>query len=181
MREELREFIAKKYDRTHGANPCLDFGHWHWVRGERENPLAALAHRAASDGPLYLETYLTQPIEEVVSAALNEQIDRRAIVEIGCLAAEPTPALIQLWCEASVTLSADFRIAVATLTRPLRAIFAKLGMPITVLTTADPTRLSPGGGAEWGSYYELDPLVCAGDIRAGCAALKSYAAGRSAR
>ena len=52
---------------------------------------------------------------------------------------------------------------VFTATRELRNSFRRLGLNPLRLARADPARL-PDGGANWGSYYEHDPLVMAGRI-----------------
>ncbi|RYG79936.1 MAG: hypothetical protein EON59_15525 [Alphaproteobacteria bacterium] len=172
--EILRSFVSDRFADEHGAKPCTDYGTWRAVYGSVAQPLAALAYRSAADEPLFLETYFDAPIEDIVSRAFGRSVTRKSIVEIGCLAAAPTPALLRLWVDAAAVLSEHHEIAVATLTLPLRAMFARVGMPLISLGTAYSTRLDPGDAAQWGSYYAARPMICAGDIRAGHAALTTF-------
>lgn len=178
MSEAVRTFVADRYAAQHGAKPCMDYGQWHVVHARSEQPMAALAVRRAADETLFLETYLELPIEAAVSMAFGRQVERGDIVEIGCLAAAPTPAMLRLWGEAAVSLSDQHRVAVATLTLPLRRMFARVGLPFVELAKADPALLRGAARHDWGRYYETQPFVCAGDIAAGSAALKAFVTGK---
>ncbi len=152
----------------------MDYGDWHVVHAPSNQPVAALAIRRAADEPLFLEAYLDVPIETAVSGIYGRPIDRDQIVEIGCLAAVPTPALLTLWGQTALRLSERHDIAVATLTRSLRRMFARVGLPFVELTPADPQRL-PGDLCDlWGRYYEAAPIVCAGNIALGATALQAF-------
>lgn len=180
MSEAARAFVADRFADQHGAKPCMDYGDWRVVTTSSDQPIAALAIRRAADEPLFLETYLGKPIEAVVSAAFGRTIARNAIVEIGCLAATPTSAMLRLWSEAAVSLSHEHQIAVATLTLPLRKMFARVGLPFIELALADPQQLHSETRDRWGRYYETQPVVCAGDIVAGSSALRTFGAGQRA-
>lgn len=155
----------------------MGYGQWHVVQARSRQLMAALAVRCAGDETLFLETYLDVPVETAVGRAFGRPVGRSAIVEIGCLAASPTPAMLTLWNEAAVRLSGRHSIAVATLTAPLRRMFARVGLPIVELAPADPARLHDGARDAWGRYYDTRPIVCAGDIAAGSAALKAFVRG----
>lgn len=177
MSEAVRAFVADRYAEQHGAKPCMDYGHWHVIHARAEQPMAALAVRRAADETLFLETYLGVSIEAAVSEAFGSPVERNAIVEIGCLAAAPTPAMLKLWGKAAISLSEQHRIAVATLTLPLRKMFARVGLPFIELAKADPALLRGAARDNWGRYYETQPIVCAGDIVEGSAALQAFAMG----
>ena len=178
--ERLKQFAAEIFGHRHGATPCTDYSQWHSVKGSADQPLAVLAYRRASEEPLFLETYLSAPIETLVSGAMGRDIGREAIVEIGCLAGLPTSALLALWRDAARTLARDHDVAGATLTIGLRAMFARIGMPFIEIGHADPAMLASGQTDRWGSYYASQPIICAGDIRAGLAALESWQSGVAA-
>lgn len=150
---------------------------WHVIHAAPDQPRAALAVRSAADQRLFLETYLGQPIEKAVSAAFGRDIARSAIVEIGCLAATPTSAMLRLWSQAADRLSDTHMVAVATLTLPLRKMFARVGLPFIEIAVADPQSLHQEDRDRWGRYYDTQPAVCAGDIVAGRAALRSFSCG----
>lgn len=180
MSEAVWAFVADRYAEQHGAKPCMDYDDWHVIHAAPDQPRAALAVRSAANEPLFLEAYLSKPVETTVSAAFGRDISRGAIVEIGCLAATPTSAMLRLWSEAADRLSDSHAIAVATLTLPLRKMFARVGLPFIELDMADPQSLHHEVRDRWGRYYETQPMVCAGDIVAGRAALRSFSAGERA-
>lgn len=169
------ELIGRKYREVFGASawPCFT----DWIRAEGV-PCAALGYRRASSGSLFLEAYLERPVDEVVSAALGRPVARDAIVEIGNFAADNAIAMVELWGRAANDLGGNGEIAVATLTAPLRRMFARIGLPIMPVAKADPARLE-NASAEWGSYYATDPLVCIGVIADGQAAISAFLARRN--
>jgi len=162
------ELIGKKYREVFGATAAPGYSDW-MAAGTG----AALGYRRAGAEPLFLETYLDLPVERYVSAALARVIRRDAIVEIGNFAADNAIAMVELWGRAANDLGGNGEVAVATLTRPLRRMFARIGLPITPLAPADPSRLKTGAG-EWGDYYATDPMVCMGVIAEGQAAIAGF-------
>lgn len=172
--ETLKAFVTDHFAGHHGAKPCTDYGHWQAIHTSADQPLAALAYRSAGDERLFLEGYLELPIETLVSQVFGRTIERDTIVEIGCLAAAPTPALYRLWQEAARDLALRYDIAVATLTLPLRRMFARVGLPFVELASADPSRLSADMRHQWGRYYDSQPLLCAGEIGTGFSALAAF-------
>jgi len=177
MSEDVKAFIADRFAEQHGAQPCMNYDHWHVVHAQGEQPMAALAVRPASDQALFLETYLNAPIEQAVSGVLGYTVPRDAIVEIGCLAALPTSAMLTLWNATAGSLVGRHSVAVATLTAPLRKMFARVGLPFVELAIADPDKLQVDARGRWGAYYDTRPIVCAGEIAAGRAALQAFASG----
>ena len=181
MRQTLsREFAQRLYEQHHCAKINPSFLQWRSINAPDGKPLAVLGYRYATDGPLFLESYLDQPIEELLLDSLGRSIAREEIVEIGCLAAVPSAALIRLWHETAELLGKDHAVAVATLTEPLRRGFARVGLPLVQIAPASADRV--GGGAEdWGRYYHQAPWVCAGLIAEGADALARYAERMEAR
>ena len=169
------DLIAVKYQEAFGASFRPAFASWLEVNGG-----AALGYRRASAGALFLEAYLDQPVEIALAEVLGRVVERAAIVEIGNFAAVNALAMIELWGSAANDLGAASEIAVATLTAPLRRMFERIGLPITAICPARPERLG-GDLAEWGGYYELDPVVCMGVIADGQAAISAFLARRNHR
>jgi hypothetical protein len=127
---------------------------------------AVVGFRLAETGPLFLEHYLDDPIEQVLARSLEPGADRRQVAEIGNLGSKSPGATIFLFRALAEHLRSLGRdIAVATATRDLRAILGKFGVATVELARADPERL-PDRGSTWGSYYSTDPKVMAGSIRA---------------
>lgn len=173
MLQELSiNLVRARYHEVHGAQitPCFDnFLGKHTPRGAA----AAMGYRRAEHGRLFLEAYLANPIEQVVSNAFGQTVRRADIVELGNFAASNGRAMIELWGRAANDLGSTSLVAVATLTRPLRAMFARIGLPIVELAPAHAEAVG-NAASEWGSYYEQEPVVCAGWICEGQRALAGY-------
>ena len=169
------EFAKRLYRRHHGARICPNYLNWRTVNAADGKPLAVLGYRAAADGPLFLESYIDEPIEIVAANRLGVDVTRDEIVEIGCLAALPSPALVRLWYGSATALGDRFSVAVATLTSPLRRAFERVGLPLAPVAQARRGDL-PLNGDTWGRYYDQDPVVCVGIIADGASALSRYAA-----
>ena len=169
-------YVRQRYREAFGATLSPSFSHW-MDKGEDGQSCAALGYRRAGDEPLFLERYLGQSIETLVSAALNRKIPRERIVEIGNFAAGNALAMLDLWGAAANDLGSASEVAVATLTAPLRSMFARIGVPITVLAPAGADRVGEDQAA-WGKYYELDPQVCVGEIALGQEAISAFLARR---
>ena len=164
--------IQRRYQDVFGASVTPAFGSY-MSHGAEGRIGAALGYRRAGEGTLFLEAYLDRPVEEKVAEAFGRRVARGQIVEIGNFAADCAMTMIELWGAAANDLAGGSEIAVATLTAPLRRMFARIGVPVTVLAPARPDRLA-GGGAGWGCYYENDPQVCAGVIVDGQAAILAF-------
>ena len=173
---QARAFIDETFRHAYGADHAAGFGDYLAVR-QPVTGRAALGYRRAGSERLFLEQYLDQPIERAVSVAFQRAVERDAIVEIGNLAANNAWSMIALWGEAANDLGGSSEIVVATLSRQLRAMFARIGVPVHELAPADPVRLG-SAAVGWGSYYRTDPVVCAGQIVEGQRAIAEFLARR---
>lgn len=137
--------------------------------------LAAAGYRAASEQPLFLERYLTQPVEHrLAQRSANGQTSlppRAQIVEVGHLAAQQAGEGRRLIVLLGPHLAeAGFQWVVSTLTQELRRLFVRLGVIPLALGVADPALLGEDA-AHWGGYYDHHPVVLAGQIGAALTAL----------
>ncbi len=114
--------------------------------------------------PLFLEAYLAEPAESLLSAALGRTVRRQDIAEIGNLASA-TPGGGRLLTAAFAAYLAEVGLdwAMFTATLPLRNGFARQGVPLIDLGPADGACLG-SDVADWGRYYEADPRVTAVSI-----------------
>jgi hypothetical protein len=172
-----QDLVRRRYGEVFGAALTPVFSNWRH-RGADHAAGAALGYQRAGAAPLFLEAYLDRPIEQVVSEALGRPIERSSVVEIGNFAADNALHMIELWGAAANDLGSDSEIAVATLTAPLRKMFARIGLPVRVLAPARLEALA-GDGRDWGSYYDSDPQVCMGVIAHGQQAIAQFLARRS--
>ncbi len=160
----LRSLIERRYFECHGAAPSADYPRY-LTMGAPDVPLAAIGMRSAADGPLFLERYLIEPVETVLTRTLGRPVPRCRVVELGDHASARAAATIGLWREAAAALDGQLDVAVAVLTAPLRAMFARLSLPIVTIAPAHAAALGPAA-ERWGRYYDADPMVCAGEIAA---------------
>ncbi len=140
--------------------------------------LAVAGCRGAGDETLFLEQYLDSPVETALAGRLGTAGGRETIVEIGGLAAENRAAAFELMTRlAPALLQLGYRTAVCTVNRPVRTCLDRLGIASVCLGPADSARVDTDG-TEWGTYYEGDPEVLAGDIGAGVMAIETLAGTR---
>ncbi len=136
---------------------------------------AIVGMRGASDGPLFLETYLDEPIEQAIAAKVGEAVARDCIVEIGNLAeSRPGDARLGIISSTMYLYTLGYRWVVFTAVPQLLNAFKRLGMEPIEMTEAKPERLPEDQRALWGSYYDERPMVCFGDIARGYAGLTDF-------
>lgn len=173
-RNSVLDLVKSRYAARHGATPTVGYAD---LRGEQRDGrvCAALGYRRAHRERLFLETYLDAPVEDVLSNLMGRAFGRADIVEIGNLASCNAAAMVALWARTANDLGNNAEIAVAVLTSPLRKMFARLGVRLIELASADPSRVA-NDGSDWGRYYDLEPVVCAGLISDGQDRLARFAA-----
>jgi hypothetical protein len=169
-RAETERFIAGVYRQHFGARlshfmPVLAA---HVVDGR---PCAAAGYRSAAE-PLFLERYLPQPVEQMLSTALGQPVAREQVVEIGQFASQCAGEGRRLMRSlARHLVDTGFRWAVITATAELRRLLRHQRLAATPLAPAQ--RRCVGDEAPlWGSYYRHAPKVLAGDLLANLAALE---------
>lgn len=167
QRSTFESFIQQRFRQAHGA----DIRHFMPQLFGMSDALGALhavvGVRLASDGPLFLEGYLDEAIDPLISAAADQAIVRSGIVEVGNLAASSTGSA-RLSIIAMTYLLAMGGLEWVAFTGNLGLVnsFHRLGLKPVTLCAADPARLGEDRHA-WGSYYESKPWVHVGNIRAG--------------
>jgi len=126
--------------------------------------VAAAGYRPADAGPLFLERYLSAPVDQLLLDPSGRQAKRQTIAEVGHLAAARAGEGRRLILLMGPHLAAQgFDWVVSTLTTELRHLFLRIGVTPLALGVADPSKL--GDAAQnWGSYYEHHPVVLAGNL-----------------
>lgn len=164
-RKQVEDFIASVFARRFGAMVTGFAPVLVTLRDEADGAIVAAAgYRAAADAPLFLESYLDEPVEAVLAQHLHAAPARSEIVEIGHLSASRAGAGRQLMVRLGEHLAQQrFRWIVCTLTQELRHLLPRLGVTPLALARADAGALR-GDAAAWGSYYQHDPVVLAGEL-----------------
>lgn len=165
----IRKFTAQKYAFVYGANLQSFLPQAICYIDKRERIRAASGFQSA-DRPLFLEQYLSEPIEHVLAQKFQMPIPQRSqIVELGNFAASTPGATRQFILRlGKYLLRNDFRWLVLTATRSIKASFEKMGVAnaMVVICDAKVEQLTDKK-TDWGTYYENDPKVIAVDIKKG--------------
>lgn len=176
-RETLEQFIHAVFKQAFGADVrsfypnLLAFTTGTQIRG-------VVGYRDGVAQPIFSEHYLDSPAESVMSIHLNQDVERRHLVEVGNLALAGRGEV--RWVIAAMTMflyAAGYRWVLFTAVKPLYNAFQRLGLKPIQIAKPDPKRL-PDGGSNWGSYYHAGPVVCAGDIEAGYKKLNAFVSQR---
>lgn len=161
-RAEVERFIGDVFRRAYGAKirrfkPCL------MSLRDRDNKLvAACGFISAAAGPLFLEAYLDQPIEKVISAHTGLPVRRDDIVGVGNFSVtEPGTARYLITAIVDRLHATSKQWAVFTAVPVVRNAFIKMGLNPVILGEPDKNRLSAEEQAEWGSYYAQKPQIMA--------------------
>jgi hypothetical protein len=165
-RPQVEDFIRRRFLRAYRARlsrlmPAL----MALYRGAEIAAACGLRHAAGEK--LFLETYLDDPVEDVLSASAGTRVDRHDILEVGNLAVARAGYARRLIIHLTHHLHAGGPgWVVFTAVPALRNSFLSLGIPLIMLAAADGARLDATARAEWGSYYEKSPQVTAVNVGA---------------
>ncbi|WP_169566407.1 thermostable hemolysin [Sneathiella limimaris] len=166
-RARITQFIEDIYQQTYQADIKVDYPFLFCLEDAERGIQATAGFRPAADIPLFLEQYLSSPVEEQVLC------DRSEIVEIGNLAGTGQGAATFLFAVMAAYFDhQNFTIAVATGSPFLERRFRQLGLQPRKLAPARQNSLKTTA-ENWGSYYRSEPYVMAGSISQGYQRLKS--------
>jgi hypothetical protein len=172
-REALEAYIGEVFARAYGARVRHFLPRLIGLHGPGGRLVAALGMRSGAGDAFFLEQYLEAPVERLLAARSGRPVKRAEIVELGNLAAEyPGSARRLILHLAQCLHQAGFRWVVFTITPALVNSFRRLGLELTCLGPARPERLALAARADWGSYYDSGPVVCAAHIPGGLARIR---------
>lgn len=119
--------------------------------------MCAAGLRAA---PYLSESYLPVPVEALLARAGGRPVARERVIEVCSLAApRPGSAIALVRTVVDLCRVAGYDWAIFTTTDRLRVLLKRSGLPLLLLGPAERGRLP--SAADWGTYYEHDPQVCA--------------------
>lgn len=167
LRAPFEAFIQRRFRTAHGAEIRHFMPELFGMHNSDGQLCAVAGVRRAHLQALFLERYLDEPIQSLISAAAGRAVDRTVIVEVGNLAASDTGSA-RLSIIAITYLLAMGGLEWVTFTGNIGLVnsFHRLGLKPVTLCAADPQRLGDER-QHWGSYYESKPWVHVGNIRAG--------------
>jgi len=171
QRPQLEAYIQHQFAQAYGARvteflPTLS-------SMQCQGRISAVAGiRVAYGRDLFVERYLDQPVEQILSHPGPTRVARSDIVEIGNLAATHRGATLLFFVfQAAMLYEAGFKWAVYTATEKAARIADRFTAATLDLGPADPARLG-GEAACWGRYYDDLPAVHAVNIASVVASLR---------
>ncbi len=139
---------------------------------EGDEIISVCGFRLAEDEPLFLEQYLTDDAEKLVSNTFNCDVKRSSLVEFGHLASfAKGMSSLHFYLIAQMLVEHGFEWCIFTATDPLHAMMVRLGLEPQVIEYADQNKV-PDAQSTWGAYYEHRPRVLAGNLHKGLERLR---------
>ncbi len=173
-RYRLTDYIAEQFKFAHGAS-VHDFMPLLLGMSCQGQFSAVSGMRPATRHPLFLEQYLGQPVEAVLSQLSESQVERGKIMEVGNLVATRSGASQLLFLLlAAMLYRVNFEWVVFTGTPVVIKGLERLGFKLEKLADADPAKLTSSRLSDWGRYYEQRPQVVAGNITEGIRVLSEH-------
>ena len=161
-RQQVEAFIANVYAQRFAAR-VTSFAPTLVSLCDERGIVSAAGYRIATE-PLYLERYLSAPIEVMLAERAGARPARESIVEIGHLAVRrPNEGRRLFPLLARHLAERRLRWGVSTLTVELRHLLTRMGIHSFALGPADPVCLG-AAASDWGDYYLHRPVVVAGQL-----------------
>lgn len=171
LRQEVEQYVASRYLLAFDAHIKEFMPTFLGIYSEQNELLSVCGYRIASQEPLFLEQYLTRPAEQIMSQQFSQPVVRSTLIEFGQLASfskgiSPWHFLLM----AKHLIEKNFEWCIFTATDPLYAMMVQLGLKPSVLGNADQQSIA-SAQTTWGTYYQTQPRVSAGNLKAGLAQL----------
>jgi hypothetical protein len=161
-RQELEDFVHGIFSQAYGADVKEFMPQLMSLRNDKGELMAVCGLRHAEDSSLFLERYLTQPVETMIAEKSGQSVRREDIVEIGNLAVAHSETTRSLLASISVYLhGTQTAWGVFTGIPTLRNALSKLNMLLLPLGVASLSHLPAHEHAAWGRYYDEKPHVMA--------------------
>lgn len=158
------EALIRRVYRTRYDADLRDFAPVLVSLADETGLVAAAGYRPAQHHPLFLERYLGRPVQTLLPVGDEAPPLRRHIVEVGHLAAlRPGEGRRLIAPLTAHLLEEGYVWVVSTATRELRQLLGRMGITPCALGAADPRALG-AEQAQWGRYYEHDPVILAGRL-----------------
>ena len=167
----VKNFIKKQFFKKYNAQINSFMPNLVSITDQKGQLKAAVGYRNANQHSLFLEQYLSSPIEDLLSIQEGHIISRSEIVEVGNLACVTSGyARIAIIKTTQMLHSAGYKWVVFTLTKELLNSFKRLNLSPQYLETAKGEKVNTHDN--WGSYYETSPTVMYGNIKTGLSLLQ---------
>ncbi len=171
---EIKAFIADIFYKKYKAQIKVSYPELMTLIGKNNEILAALGIRDAKQHGLFLEQYLDDNIENILSKIYKNKVNRDEIVEIGSLASQKKGMAKFLYIALSAILKQrKYKYAIITGTLYLQKYFKKAGLKPRIIGPALREKLKDQT-IDWGSYYETEPKIMVLDVESGYFILRLF-------
>jgi len=161
-RTEIERFIGNIFHQAYGAEIKRFMPYLMSLRDPEGKLIAACGLRSAATERLFLENYMDQPVEVLLSERIGSTVQRSEIVEIGNFSVAEAGMARQLIMAIFDQLHATSKQwAVFTTVQVLYNALLKKNITPEILCDADKAHLPLAEQSDWGSYYEQKPQVMA--------------------
>lgn len=158
--ELAQRVFAKQYQATISPDPDSFLAFFEDTEDGGEEALACAGLSFPEGDSILLERYLDGPVEEVIGSAVDHNVRRSQVMQVGNIASVRASAGGEIIKSIPLVMACLGRpYAVMTMTSRLAALMKRLGVVFHPLAEASPDRLSSEEAAAWGSYYDTRPLV----------------------
>jgi hypothetical protein len=172
-RGEIEEFLRREFRDHFGADLKRFMPQLVALHAPDGAVRAVVGCRSAAHEKLFLETYTIRPVEELIAERVGIVVPRAEIVEVGSLACRNGRAATEIVLAlVPALIEAGFTWVVFTGADTVRNVFRRLRLAPHALCAADQTLLG-ADRHDWGRYYDHNPIVMAGRIADGLAALET--------
>ena len=164
-RPELERFIYNSFKSAYGAQVKHFMPLLVSLRDAKGDLIAVCGFRNAGAEKLFLETYVDEPIDAVLSSKSGKEVARKDIVEVGNFAVFPpgmSRHMITVLAAYIHTIGAKW--IVFTAIPKIRNAWKRLGVNLLQICEASKERLDCDCREEWGNYYDTCPYVVAVNV-----------------
>lgn len=169
----IRSAYAKAFQASVDPRPALLLTFMEQA-GDAIDFLACVAFSQGMDRPFFSEQYLSGPAETCLRQALDTEVRRDQILEVGSLASRRNGAGKHLVSHTPwFVLGLGYRYGLVTATRQVRHLIRSAGMEFVPLAEAAREAIPETDQARWGSYYDHAPQTGAIDFLASCLAVST--------
>lgn len=123
-----------------------------------------IGFRGAADEPLFLESYLDEPVESVIRYAARHAILRSEVVEVGQFIVDDKTIVLDFFRDLAPFLqSRGYEWVCFTGTNRIRTLLTKVGFSGKPVAAASQDKVSDAA-VNWGTYYRFEPRVIVGKL-----------------
>ncbi|MGO1297020.1 MAG: thermostable hemolysin [Vibrio sp.] len=177
-RTEVERYVFQRYAAAFNADVQEFMPEFLVMMDANDDIQSVCGFRDAGNASLFLEQYLPQSADCILTEKIGVSIERHKLVEFGQLASFSHGLSLQHFYLVLQALMADgYRWCIFTATDPLFAMLRRFGLEPTILASAQAMCI-PDANRIWGRYYDHCPRIMAGELSVGIQQLERLLARR---